>query len=341
MAIILVLVPFITVNVIAADVIVPGSSGGFSINLTTGTLTVPSSYEIKSYSINDGKTWKDDVGKFKNNFQTLISKGMTLHLSDRPIAKNTKKPDDNDIIKFPTVKKNTEKYNLVVNYSKYADNTGATTGEWCLTTKTGGTPTAAIEVADTNEKKQIVGGYKNFSGTSGIPVKELPLDSKKAIVTYYYVRFAAKNNGGGTYTAASAPRLLKVQGEGSIPSVYGMVKGTRKVEKVVNNKVVKETISIRQITLAKGDIILAGNNPGPMPVRISAAPANFCAGDAFLAEKNLKNIMTLEDCEYQGIMLIWKSATDKKPASAALIYDMVKNDYPVIKFRNSLRTPGS
>ena len=110
------------------DLTVPGSVSGFSINLTQETITIPATYSPTVYSVDGGAKWKPVKDALSDaKFQKLLSKDLTLHLSDEPIDKTTKKPGkDATIVIFPKINARPTAPAMAVNYAVAEDKTGYT-----------------------------------------------------------------------------------------------------------------------------------------------------------------------------------------------------------------------
>ena len=220
----------------AEDVIVPGvgegSVEGFAINLTQETIKIADGYTVAAFSIDGGAKWKaakaDTFSAAK--FNKLLNKDLTLHLSNKPIDKSSKKPaEDADIITFAKINKRPKIDKLVVNYLIGADVSGVTTGEWVLSAK-GGTASvkATIEVGVANGKTVDDKGWGRFAGADGTAngISIMPLTGAKPAKTVYFIRTAPKpaETAGGEFTAASKSKKINVLGEQKAPN-YKVSKG--------------------------------------------------------------------------------------------------------------------
>ncbi|MCL2080934.1 MAG: InlB B-repeat-containing protein, partial [Oscillospiraceae bacterium] len=238
------------------DLTVPGSAGGFSINLTKELFVKPETYTIVAFSIDGGKKWKaakaDTFSDTK--FNKLLNKDLELQLSDKAIEKTTKQPGEGaTIITFPKINKRPKMDKLVVNYVIGADATGATTGEWVLTEKNGTTSLKAdIEVGAANGKVVDANGYGKFFGsdgsTNGIGI--IPLTGAKPAKTPYFIRSAPKPaDDNGAFTAASKAKRINVLGEQKAPN-YKVNKG---VIKYKANTVIQQGGGAAAVQTAKGE----------------------------------------------------------------------------------------
>ena len=180
-----------------------------NINLTKETFNYSSSYSIKAYSLDNGKTWKkpknntfsndtlkNGTTQFSKQILSKIDKknGMTLLLSDKELIK--KQPMEGaTIIEFPKI--NAQSKPKLKRNDKLYD------GEWVVT-KNGNKDKNPIkenlEVGKLSAKKLDENGYGVFPVTGGITVHGKD---------DFFVRYApTKNN--STYTAASPPLKIKV-----------------------------------------------------------------------------------------------------------------------------------
>jgi hypothetical protein len=260
------------------DIIIPGSESGFSINLSKETITMPSAFTIVSFSTDGGAKWKAakartfDVAKFPKFF----NKDLTLHLSDKPIERATKKPPEDSTVAFPKINKRPPVPKLVVNYLIGADNTGGSSGDWVLSAKGGSTAIKAgiqIGAPDWDKKERVVNssGYGRFyeGSTVGIPVREAP---RKAFKMAYFFRAEPKADG-TVYTAASKAKRISVMSERKAPSYK------------VKKNIIKVKAGTSMVTM-EGDVTSFSNK----------------------GEVNVKN--------HEGTIALWINATAKKPASA-------------------------
>jgi uncharacterized protein YjdB len=213
----------------ADEIIVYGSEAGFYINLTWETITLardeeesPVKYTVKTYSIDGGEKWKDAKDAFSAaKFPKLLGKDMTLHISDKPIDKKTKKPAEGaQIVTFPTIQKRAAAPKLTVNYLIAADLTGETAGEWVLSEKGGSAAVKeGIEIGAANSKKKAVdeNGFGKFRDGAGSGVAVKPLTGTKPVKSVYFIRIAPAQSG-NTYTAASKTKKITVTSEQKKPN---------------------------------------------------------------------------------------------------------------------------
>jgi hypothetical protein len=262
----------------AGDIIIIGSDPAFSINLTRETITLPDTYTPAVFSINGGSKWRAvKPNTFENiRFVRLLNKDLTLHISNQPSDRASKKPPEDSVITFPRINKRPPTPKLAVNYLIAADNTGESPGDWVLSAKNG---TAAVKdgiqvgVADEKQKYRALdhNGYGRFydGGAVGIPVKELR--NNKLFTTRYFIRIAPKDEG-GAYTAASRPRRISVLSERKAPNY-----------KMRNNGLVRVRAGTSMVTM---NGIILFSSKGEANVNIT------------------------------GTIAFWTDATAKKPASA-------------------------
>ncbi|MCL2099527.1 MAG: Ig-like domain-containing protein, partial [Oscillospiraceae bacterium] len=208
------------------DLIAPGSSEGFEINLTKETITIPEAYTVLSFSTDGGITWKNlsKADVFSDvNFPKLLNKGLTLHIADTALNNTSKKPVEENlrIITFPSIKARPKAPALVINYELGADKTGRTAGYWLLTKRketTAVKENIEIAAADAANKNKTVDkmGWGTFreddnDNVKGIPVYELT--GTKAARTQYFIRSAPVKEDNSTYTPASKPKKIRASSE--------------------------------------------------------------------------------------------------------------------------------
>lgn len=99
------------------DVIVSGSETGFFIDLNKEIITVPSTYTPVAFSIDGGVKWKEAKDRLSAaKFPKLLSKDLSLRLSDKPIDKTTKKPADGAaIVSFAKINRRPAAPKLAIN----------------------------------------------------------------------------------------------------------------------------------------------------------------------------------------------------------------------------------
>lgn len=267
------------------DLIVPGRGAeGFEINLTQETLTIPSTYTPVVYRTNGGK-WKpvkDALSAAK--FPKLFNKDLELELSDKPVEKQTGNPQEGAVIvTFPTILKRPKAPALTVNYAIGADPTGATPGDFVLTTQ-GGTSAAhgGIQIGVASGKTADENGFGHFYPDCGIAIK--PLTSATPAKAVYYIRTAPVQKSGivTTYMAAGKPKKITVKGEQKAPKYKVNVKGETK------SKPASEVIKVKANTY----VTMNGDT------KLYTAKADL-------------NVLG-----YVGTIELWTAATAKKPASA-------------------------
>ena len=292
------------------DIIVPGSINGFEINLTKEELIIPSTYTVTAYRVNRGNVTKISNEKnmstfLEKTFKNLLRNKNKMELRLKVI---NSKSEELDMV-FPEILPSLEqKPRLSVNYLLYADNTGATAGKWCLLGKDKN-KSSELEIAaskGSSFKDRKIIGEKNYGKFPETGISVEPCDSEiKASDRnlYYFVRLAPQRLDDGTYRSASNAQLIKIFTERAAP----------KMPAVSNDKT-------KAFSLAKGNIVFGGgiDKLGAKPVAISSTPAKFEKGSTFLAEENVK--INLGD--YNDTVLIWQSATEKRPASDKIVYNI-------------------
>ena len=272
------------------DILVPGSADGFEINLTKETITIPATYTSVAYSVDGGTKWKNvKPDTFSDaKFPKLFNKDLTLHLSDKPIDKKTKKPpDDAAVVTFAAIGKRAAAPKLTINYLIGADNTGATPGQWVLTEKGGSTAVkenVQIGAADAAKKNKVT-DEKHFGCfydglTNGICVKELK--TAKPIKSIYLIRTAPQD--GPDYKAASKVKKVKALSEIKAPR-YKV-----KTTKASKSKEATKTIKYKANTIVSRTDLT------------TLHPSN-----------GLLDVMDVTESIW-----LWTGATAKKPASVKL-----------------------
>ena len=281
------------------DLIVPGSTDGFAINLTKEVLEIPENaetpYTIAAFSIDGGLKWKAvKSGMFSDaNFPKLLNKDLTLHISNVPIDRQTKKPPETVVIvTFAKINKRPAAPKLAVNYAIGADLTGTTSGEWVLTERNGTTAVKnGIEIGVANAVRKAVddNGYGVFfeGDKNGIPVKTLPSSNKVEKITYF-IRTAptAPTQAGQAYTAAGKSRKITASSE---------IKQLKAVKPKTDRNTQELTISLKKglaYTVNDESVISTGN------VKVTVSVEK---GDS---------------------VTIWNIATAKKPASKKFMFDI-------------------
>jgi hypothetical protein len=199
------------------NVIAPGSADGFSINLSFDSITLPAGYAAVVFSTDGGNRWRaaraDTFSAAR--FPALLNRGMTLHISDKPLDKTTKKPPEDSVVTFPIINRRPAAPRLVINYAVAADPTGETPGEWVLTERNG---TAAVrdgvEIGrGVTVNRRIVldgAGYGQFLPDRGVPVE--PSVNDKSERSIFFIRTAPQVNE-NVYTAAGRTRRITALGQ--------------------------------------------------------------------------------------------------------------------------------
>jgi hypothetical protein len=272
----------------APDVVVYGSVSSHSVNLTRETVTFAPGFTPASFSVDGGKKWKAAKADTFNDvkFAKLLNKDLTLHISDKPIDKKTKKPQEGAVIvTFATIKKRPAAPKLTVNYLIAADPTGVTPGGWVLTEK-GGTAAVKknIQVGLADGKKLNVNGYGQFFSDGWIAITALT--GTKPEKTAYFIRTAPlpPAQSGGAYTAAGKAKKVNVTGQQKAPKLS------------IKTKVAK------------------GNKPAAATLSVKANLYTRIAGVTAL---NMGK-KTIDVKNVAGTIEVWTGATAKKPASVKL-----------------------
>ncbi|MCL1807889.1 MAG: hypothetical protein FWG31_09340 [Oscillospiraceae bacterium] len=347
-------------NVTGAEFPVDLEPDDFWINLTQETIQIPASYAPAAYSLDEGKKWKKAKGDTfsAKKFPKLLNKGMTLYLADEWIDKDVKETDDKgkkvvvqkkgvpqgengylcNVITFRTINKRPTLDKFAINYAVYADPTGVTPGEWCLTTKAdqakplaGQTKSSAFkdgwEIALASDDKKTPGQYGVFCQEDGIPVKKLEGD--KPAKTVYFVKKAPEYKVIGsvvTYTASSKAKKVSALSE-SKPTKYKIKAkpAKMKIDKTTSEEVVVKPAE-EMIKLKANDNIFSGVpsslNDGKQVADDKLMPAQQSGTTASLKEKlslwiiSSQKGSTVDLIELDGSITVWKSASGKRPATA-------------------------
>jgi hypothetical protein len=261
--------------------------GSFYINLTLETIAIPEDYTVAAYSIDGGEKWKkakyDTFSAAK--FVKMLSKDMTLVLSNTAIDKETKKPgkdaDGNNAVtvKFPLINKKPKFPKLVVNYLVSADPSGVSSGTWVMSEKdVNKAVKEGIEVGAAAGRAVDENGYGIFYDETGIPVP----DAKKT----YFVRTAPKKSG-STYTAASKPKRITIAAALKAPKYKVKAKAEKKNKDGTVKTPASAVIAVKKNTY----------------VRVNGGAPKLYADKA-----NLDVLKTT------GTIELWTAATAKKPA---------------------------
>jgi hypothetical protein len=173
------------------DIIVYGTINGienynYYINLTTETLTVPSTYYVAAYSVDGGVRWREIAwSKWFDDrlLSRLLNRGMSLVLSNQ-YDDRTKQPiileDDeqeaanSEVVKFPALKPRPKATALTVNYRAEMDALCETAGEWVLTAKESEKPLKKglqVALADGRSRNADHRGWGMFYDEGGIHVR--------------------------------------------------------------------------------------------------------------------------------------------------------------------------
>lgn len=231
-----------------APLIVPGrldgsEQAGFGINLTAETIAFADGYTPAAFSVDGGGTWRAVRAEMFTdaNFPRLLSRDMTLHVSNMALDSQTRRPPANaTIITFARINGRPQAPRLALNYEIGADSTGQTAGYWFLTERRGTTAvTEGIEVALLVNRAVDENGWGTFHTTTtdlsgapvasstGIHVTELSVSEQtlrngrvreviRVVRTQYLIR-TAPTESNGTFTAASAPRRITASSELRMP----------------------------------------------------------------------------------------------------------------------------
>jgi hypothetical protein len=297
------------------DLIVPGTTEGFSINLTQETIAIPASYSVVTFSIDGGQKWRavraDTFSAAR--FPRLFNKDLTLHISDKPINRATKKPEEGAaIVTFPRINKRPAAPRLAVNYALDADTTGRTPGHWLLTDRGGTTARRGSDIQIGLASGRMVDekGFGQFfeAPNHGIPV--LALEGARPVRTVYFVRLAPKPDG-AAFVPASKSARIRVSSELRAPRVRINAREAR-----TNGDGSIRTPATESIKLRNGDFIFAGvaENVGGVPINVNGTTAAVAAGQTLHITANKGATVSIIDTP--GSMTVWKAATARSPATA-------------------------
>ena len=219
-------------GIIAKEALVASPANGATgatINVDTGRLVLDEGYRYAAFSLDGGARWRN--GTIRNNdLSKMFNKGVTLHLSDKPVerANNNQPAEDAVIIRFPAIAARPKiRLQVFVNFFELRDITGATPGAWTLSSdKNAFVAIQGVEIARDLGKKQI--GEWGTVGAEGIPVADIGLAAngkQKATKMTYYVRIPGDDSS-ETIIPPGAMRKINVSGLTKAPSFkYNARKG--------------------------------------------------------------------------------------------------------------------
>ncbi|GHU38683.1 hypothetical protein FACS1894105_12880 [Clostridia bacterium] len=286
------------------EIIITGSAEGFSINLTKETLTAAN---YTAYSIDGGAKWKSGT-LTDAAFVKLLSKDLTLWLTDDLDSKTKKPISDATITKFDKITKRPPAPKLFVNYKIGASSTGSAIGDWVLTAKNGTTAVKngiEIAVASSTGKTADEKGFGIFYAgqTNGIPIK--PLEGTKVTKSVYLVRTAPKKEG-SVYTAASKPAKISATSEQKATKYKADYK--------------KEIIKLK-----KGDMIFAGTADSfgnATPTSVSSATSSIADGQWLYITAAKGSSVSLSEylSENAETIIVWKAGSEKKAPTKKQVY---------------------
>ncbi len=272
-----------------------------SINMTQEKLVTDFAY--KWYSVDGGSKWKEAKSPLTDKqFQSMLNKGMTLWLADSYDKKAKALTEDAVVYKFAKIEARPKAPKLKVEYATYADDTGATAGQWGLALSTlapiDATTLASLEIGAALADKKSVSekGYGLWPTEGGLAVPEL--SGGKVQTSVYYVRVRATES-----TPSSKLVKVSVKGQQKAPNLKADYK--------------KELIKLKDgMTIYFGDTA---------PFTLTGVEASASSYDDYEgriihidSKDAAKNGVSLS-CYLTGTrntVLIWTNATAKKPASA-------------------------
>ena len=314
-----------------------------SLDFDAETIVVAdgSRYVIEAISIDGGRTWtagRPGEANFDRLLANLFNRGGTLWLAvgtvdggnhRRGFNVNSRRPlgsregGGENVVAFETVNRRPRVERLTVNYLLDADMTGVTTGWWMLTTPARRNETAQIRrsgiqvgVFDTVTRSVDANGFGQFYQRNidgGIAVREYGLQDARGrnIRRYTYIyRNAPQMEADGTFTPASRPRRISV------------LAALRPPRYRINERAARgDNPATATLRLRRGDIIFGGTAENLDELRLSPASlelraANLTAGNPLIIRESRAEISVTE---YYGTILIWNSATARRPASARQI----------------------
>ncbi|MCL2086142.1 MAG: Ig-like domain-containing protein [Oscillospiraceae bacterium] len=283
------------------------------INLSKDTITLPAEgYTIQAFSTDGGNQWKNiSPTSFSNsNFSKMLNRDFTLWLTDKYNTQTRQPPNDANIVRFATIGARPKTPRLAVNYDF-----GLSVEEyqWAVVSRErGANPTEAvvkgIGVAKANDKGTAVSdeGYGTYY--DGITLAKL--SGNRATRSRYYVRTEPTYDG-TTYTAASRPARITVNGEQRAPKYR------------VNYRT--ETIKLRE-----GDVIFAGtledlDNIGYWDIReITTNTAAVESGQLLYITAAKGSTISVSDylSEEAQTLVIWNSGTRRRAPTAKQVYTL-------------------
>lgn len=274
------------------DIIIKGSENGFEIYLIDEYVKVPDNYIIKAYSVDGGKKWLNittDTAIFcDETFPKLLSKDLTLWLSNKAIDTKTKTLEDNaQIIKFDKINKRPKTPSLSVNYEVLADKQKNWDNKWTLTDKNGNKVQNNIEITglDWSEPKLSDAGWYDSGDiiTKGEDLYYIEDGYKKTIPYAYRL---APTQQGSTYTAGSKGKKISVKRMPTEP----------------NYKVDTKTKTIK---VKSGTSVIVGGKYDK--------GGNITGGT--LTTYTIATEIDVSKCKKGDIIFLWTTATAKKPPS--------------------------
>ena len=274
---------------------------GTYINLTTEKFVTDLDY--KCYSIDGGEKWKAATKKLTDkNISSMLNKGMTFVIADKFDSKAKKPSNDAIVYTFATLNARPAAPKFKVDYAEYADQTGATRGQWALTDASGAVLTSAdlvkLDIGATDSKGKTVteAGYGSWPSTGGLNVA--PIDGTKVAAHTYFVRVAPT-------TDTPASKVVKVK-----------VKGQQKAPKLkVDYK--KETLKVK-----KDMIVYFDDTPSASAEKATGelkAYSDLAGKYIIVDEEMAKNGIDISAyiTNERNTIMVWSGATSKKASTAA------------------------
>jgi hypothetical protein len=212
------------------------SLGLFAIDLVNEALIVPAGYDINSYSVDGGSSWKNGNPIIRPGISRMLNKDSELLISNKPAnSKAGPQKDETTItVRFPSITSRPKtRVRAVINYAADVANrdiTGATSGTWALTQRGSSVPfvdSAGIQISEaagrrfTQLRRQPSGSEARTWGViqpNGVAVYEL-LGENRAYRQQYAVRIAPSGETGtsGTFIAAGSVRRINARSERVAP----------------------------------------------------------------------------------------------------------------------------
>lgn len=299
------------------------------IDMAAERLYVPASVGAVALSIDGGQKWKAySFPESGLDINKLLNKGGIFQITDSLDAKG-KAPNKEDVkdeegnvtaakskvYQFPAIAPRPKLSSFTINYSVYADATGATPGQWTLTEKNSDTPlSVSMQIAPSSSKKTPDNvkvdeqGKLSDAGTktvqwgllpkgTGINVQPMSSGSKVAKPTYLI-----RTEPTTTIPASKAKKI----------SASGLGKASKfKADYKKDLIKLKENASV----FVGGATELAANKDAS---NVTIYNKEQAKEGRLLTVRDTKNRVIKDD--YGKTLAIWTAATQKKPATTPQYY---------------------